>query len=91
MATLNSYSMRVLLLMSDSVFGFLAGSVAAGASVYYYILGDYRLSNEMLSDDIAVCLYSSLVCDIEELTCSYFILVFHIPRANRLTFCLSAL
>ncbi|KAJ5467356.1 hypothetical protein N7475_005108 [Penicillium sp. IBT 31633x] len=35
------------------VFGFLAGSVAAGASVYYYILGDYRLSNEMLSDDIA--------------------------------------
>ncbi|KAJ5513477.1 hypothetical protein N7463_003029 [Penicillium fimorum] len=34
-------------------FGFLAGSVAAGASVYYYILGEYRLANEMLSDDIA--------------------------------------
>ncbi|KAJ5776475.1 uncharacterized protein N7511_001486 [Penicillium nucicola] len=35
------------------VFGFLAGSVAAGASVYYYVLGEYRLSNEMLSDDIS--------------------------------------
>ncbi|KAJ5959613.1 uncharacterized protein N7479_006763 [Penicillium vulpinum] len=35
------------------VFGFLAGSVAAGASVYYYILGEYRLANEMLSDDIS--------------------------------------
>ncbi|KAJ5479086.1 hypothetical protein N7530_004595 [Penicillium desertorum] len=34
------------------VFGFLAGSVAAGASVYYYILAEYRFANEMLSDDI---------------------------------------
>lgn len=39
----------------DSVFGFLAGSVAAGASVYYYILGEYRVANEMLSGDISVC------------------------------------
>ncbi|EKV16231.1 zinc finger HIT domain-containing protein 1 [Penicillium digitatum] len=35
------------------VFGFLTGSVAAGASVYYYILSEYRLANEMLSDDIS--------------------------------------
>ncbi|KAJ5856383.1 uncharacterized protein N7529_010327 [Penicillium soppii] len=35
------------------VFGFLAGSVAASASVYYYVLGEYRLANEMLSDDIS--------------------------------------
>ncbi|KAJ5173192.1 hypothetical protein N7492_005785 [Penicillium capsulatum] len=35
------------------VFGFLFGAVAAGASVYYYVLGDYRLANEMLSDDIS--------------------------------------
>ncbi|KAJ5773270.1 hypothetical protein N7457_008166 [Penicillium paradoxum] len=35
------------------VFGFLAGSVAASASVYFYILAEYRLANEMLSDDIA--------------------------------------
>ncbi|GES63697.1 hypothetical protein Ao3042_10658 [Aspergillus terreus] len=34
------------------VFGFLAGTVAAGASVYYYILGEYRISNEMLNEDI---------------------------------------
>ncbi|KAL5358706.1 hypothetical protein BJX96DRAFT_173690 [Aspergillus floccosus] len=34
------------------VFGFLAGAVAAGASVYYYILGEYRVSNEMLTEDI---------------------------------------
>ncbi|KAJ5669699.1 hypothetical protein N7462_010769, partial [Penicillium macrosclerotiorum] len=36
------------------VFGFLTGAVVAGASVYYYILGDYRVANEMLSDDISV-------------------------------------
>lgn len=47
---------QTLLLISDSVFGFLAGSVAAGASVYYYILAEYRFANEMLSDDISVCL-----------------------------------
>ncbi|KAK9854296.1 hypothetical protein MYU51_004209 [Penicillium brevicompactum] len=35
------------------VFGFLAGSVAAGASVYYYVLGEYKIANEMLSDDIS--------------------------------------
>ncbi|PKY03262.1 hypothetical protein P168DRAFT_291394 [Aspergillus campestris IBT 28561] len=34
------------------LFGFLAGTVAAGAAVYYYILGEYRVSNEMLSEDI---------------------------------------
>ncbi|KAL4895104.1 hypothetical protein BDV59DRAFT_159927 [Aspergillus ambiguus] len=34
------------------VFGFLAGAVAAGACVYYYILGEYRVSNEMLTEDI---------------------------------------
>ncbi|KAH8704796.1 hypothetical protein BGW36DRAFT_268491, partial [Talaromyces proteolyticus] len=33
-------------------FGFLLGSVAAGASVYYYVLKEYRVSNEMLTDDI---------------------------------------
>ncbi|CAG8267460.1 unnamed protein product [Penicillium salamii] len=35
------------------VFGFLAGSVAASASVYYYVLGEYKIANEMLSDDIS--------------------------------------
>ncbi|PLB55651.1 hypothetical protein P170DRAFT_433160 [Aspergillus steynii IBT 23096] len=35
------------------LFGFLAGSLTAGASVYYYILGEYRTSNEMLTEDIS--------------------------------------
>ncbi|KAJ5225827.1 hypothetical protein N7468_007052 [Penicillium chermesinum] len=35
------------------VFGFLSGAVAAGASVYYYVLADYRVNNEMLSADIS--------------------------------------
>lgn len=37
-----------------SVFGFLAGSTLAGASVYYYILKEFRLSNETLKGDIYV-------------------------------------
>ncbi|BCS20535.1 uncharacterized protein APUU_20967A [Aspergillus puulaauensis] len=34
------------------LFGFLSGAVFAGATVYYYILGEYRVSNEMLTEDI---------------------------------------
>ncbi|EED23521.1 conserved hypothetical protein [Talaromyces stipitatus ATCC 10500] len=34
------------------IFGFLLGSVAAGVSVYYYVLKEYRVSNELLTDDI---------------------------------------
>ncbi|KAJ5093851.1 hypothetical protein N7456_009712 [Penicillium angulare] len=34
------------------ILGFLSGGVAAGASVYYYVLDDYRVANEMLNDDI---------------------------------------
>ncbi|EED23522.1 conserved hypothetical protein [Talaromyces stipitatus ATCC 10500] len=36
------------------IFGFLLGSVAAGVSVYYYVLKEYRVSNELLTDDIYV-------------------------------------
>ncbi|PGH04660.1 hypothetical protein AJ80_08494 [Polytolypa hystricis UAMH7299] len=36
------------------LFGFLFGSAVAGASVYYYILEEYRVSNEMLTEDIYV-------------------------------------
>ena len=36
------------------VLGFLSGSAAAGAAVYYYVLGEYRTANEMLSEDIYV-------------------------------------
>ncbi|KAE8373725.1 hypothetical protein BDV26DRAFT_271382 [Aspergillus bertholletiae] len=34
------------------IFGFLTGTIVAGASVYYYILGEYRVTNEMLTEDI---------------------------------------
>ncbi|KAL4869052.1 hypothetical protein BDV12DRAFT_168526 [Aspergillus spectabilis] len=34
------------------LFGFLSGTVFAGAVVYYYILGEYRISNESLTEDI---------------------------------------
>jgi hypothetical protein len=37
------------------LFGFLLGSTLAGASVYYYILEEYKISNEMLTEDIYVC------------------------------------
>lgn len=38
------------------LFGFLAGTAVASASVYYYILGEYRVANQMLNEDIHVCL-----------------------------------
>ncbi|KAL2861315.1 hypothetical protein BJX68DRAFT_222225 [Aspergillus pseudodeflectus] len=34
------------------LFGFLSGSLVAGGVVYYYILGEYRVSNNMLAEDI---------------------------------------
>jgi hypothetical protein len=37
------------------LFGFLLGSTLAGASVYYYILEEYKVSNELLTEDIYVC------------------------------------
>jgi hypothetical protein len=48
-----------------SVFGFLAGSVAASASVYYYVLAEYKIANEMLSDDISVCLQLLTFCHLD--------------------------
>lgn len=38
----------------NRLFGFLLGTVTAGVSVYYYVLKEYRVSNEMLTDDIYV-------------------------------------
>lgn len=44
-----------LIARKSRLFGFLLGSTAAGASVYYYILEEYKISNEMLTEDIYVC------------------------------------
>ncbi|KAK5093533.1 hypothetical protein LTR70_004635 [Exophiala xenobiotica] len=34
------------------LFGFLLGVTVAGASAYYYVIDEYRLSNDMLTEDI---------------------------------------
>ena len=43
------------------LFGFLLGSTLAGASVYYYILEEYKVSNELLTEDIYVCAIDSWI------------------------------
>jgi len=40
---------------TSRLFGFLLGTTLAGASVYYYILAEYKVSNELLTEDIYVC------------------------------------
>ena len=37
-----------------SLFGFLLGSVLAGAGLYYYVIDEYKVSNELLTEDIYV-------------------------------------
>ncbi|PVI06945.1 hypothetical protein DM02DRAFT_609314, partial [Periconia macrospinosa] len=34
------------------LFGFLLGSTTAGAGMYYYVIDEYRVSNELLTEDI---------------------------------------
>jgi hypothetical protein len=43
-----------LLTHRHSLFGFLLGAVGAGAGMYYYVLEEYRVSNELLTEDIYV-------------------------------------
>lgn len=43
-----------------SLFGFLFGSVLAGGAVYSYVLQEYKASNELLTEDIYVCLPNEL-------------------------------
>jgi len=40
--------------MSHSIFGFLFGVTTAGASLYYYVIDEYKVSNELLMEDIYV-------------------------------------
>jgi hypothetical protein len=42
------------LLFLSRLFGFLLGSTLAGTGVYYYILEEYKVSNELLTEDIYV-------------------------------------
>ncbi|KAF2466597.1 uncharacterized protein BDR25DRAFT_268560 [Lindgomyces ingoldianus] len=34
------------------LFGFLLGATASGAGMYYYVIDEYRVSNELLTEDI---------------------------------------
>ena len=36
------------------LFGFFLGSSLTGASIYYYVLDEYKVSNELLTEDIYV-------------------------------------
>ncbi|KAL8388481.1 hypothetical protein RB595_009214 [Gaeumannomyces hyphopodioides] len=36
------------------LFGFLLGTTLAGSGVYYYVLQEYKASNELLTEDIYV-------------------------------------
>ena len=46
------------------LFGFLLGSVLAGAGLYYYVIDEYKVSNELLTEDIYVrsCVVHDLRC-----------------------------
>ncbi|OMP85904.1 hypothetical protein BK809_0002116 [Diplodia seriata] len=37
-----------------TIFGFLTGSVTAGAGMYYYVMDEYKLANQLLQEDIYV-------------------------------------
>lgn len=43
----------------DRLFGFFLGSSLTGAGVYYYVLEEYRVANELLTEDIYVCCFPS--------------------------------
>lgn len=50
------------------LFGFLFGVTLAGASAYYYVIDEYKLSNDMLTEDIYVRQPFPFVPSIQELS-----------------------
>ena len=55
---------NVYCLSGYRLFGFLLGSVLAGAGLYYYVIDEYKVSNELLTEDIYVrsCVVHDLRC-----------------------------
>lgn len=45
----------LIVVLSNSLFGFLLGSTVAGGGIYSYVLQEYKASNELLTEDIYVC------------------------------------
>lgn len=52
----------VISLLRYRMFGFLLGTTLAGAGTYYYILDEYRVSNELLTEDIYVRDFYERLC-----------------------------
>ncbi|KAI4731666.1 hypothetical protein E4T49_00545 [Aureobasidium sp. EXF-10728] len=44
------------------VLGFLSGAVLSGGALYYYVIDEYRVSNELLTEDIYVSTPSRTLC-----------------------------
>ncbi|KAK6007347.1 hypothetical protein QM012_006355 [Aureobasidium pullulans] len=54
-----------------AILGFLSGAVLSGGALYYYVIDEYRVSNELLTEDIyalqsAVSRIESYVKSLEE-------------------------
>ena len=43
-----------LTVINCRLFGFFLGSTLTGAGIYYYVLDEYKVSNELLTEDIYV-------------------------------------
>lgn len=41
--------------------GFFFGSTVTGAGVYYYVLDEYKVSNELLTEDIYVSWHDAIL------------------------------
>lgn len=41
-------------LTQNRLFGFLLGATTSGAGMYYYVIDEYRVSNQLLTEDIYV-------------------------------------
>jgi hypothetical protein len=51
-----------VLTVTSRLFGFLLGATTAGTGMYYYVIDEYRVSNELLTEDIYVRGPSFLTC-----------------------------
>ena len=60
------------------LFGFFFGSTLTGAGIYYYVLDEYKLSNELLTEDIYVSTDPSLPA--QSLYAFYAIMLLTRPR-----------
>lgn len=53
----------VLMFTVRRLFGFLLGATTAAGGMYYYVIDEYRISNELLTEDIYVRVPLSYISD----------------------------